>query len=233
VEDKSKKSQAEGIGKINNLNLENYDMDVCFETYINKSLSQAQTQQSNINNILYSNQIFEESCEDKIFYKTKIEILHILSFLLNTYTDIEIVNHDISKFICDLMDTLVEKRESGTILDHINNIFKNLLKIYKKNCLESEIISTPIKIIFCDLIKHILNKLILQNSNRGISNEIRNKYYDYFKEIYYYLKFDAETGRNQNLMNKSTSDITKLYLIELLSLLDEKEQLSFYGFYIR
>lgn len=218
-------NNVDSVGK-NKIDSENYEMDTYFELYTSTNTNTknnntySQTISAN-NNISFSNENLEEISKDRIFYKTKIEILHILCFLLNTYTDLEIVNRDISKFMCDLLDTFIENKgkESTSILDYINNIFITLIKIYKKNCLQSEILSTPIKIIFCDFIKHILNKLIFQNSNSGISIEIeiRKRYFTFFQEIYNHLKntssnsnsneTDTQPGVNKNLSNKNCLDI--------------------------
>ncbi len=195
------------------LNSENFDMDICFETYINKTYLLSHSQSNTEENLNLTPNI----SDDKIHSRTKIEILNILSFLLNTYTDVEIINHDISKFICDLMETLVERRESCIILENISNIFKILLKNYKKNCLESNINSSPVKIIFCELIKHILNKLIIQTqstSNNDVEVEIKNKYYEYFKEFYHYLKSDENKSQN----NKSISDMTNMIIFSVKEL---------------
>jgi hypothetical protein len=72
--------------------LNNSDMDICFENYINTK---------------------KVICEKNL--STKLEILNILVFLIDNYLDHEILNYDIRRFIIELMDIVVECKENKLI----------------------------------------------------------------------------------------------------------------------
>jgi hypothetical protein len=77
-------------------------MDVCFENYI-----------------LPSNKS-KGGDMDSFHMKTRIEILNILSFLLDNYQDNEIINPDIKKFICDLLDVMIDNQDK--LIENIKQI---------------------------------------------------------------------------------------------------------------
>jgi hypothetical protein len=83
-------------------NVNDDSMDICFENYIsphNKA---------------------KGGDMETYHMKTRIEVLNILSFLLDNYQDHEIINPDIKKFICDLIDALIENQDN--IIDNIKQI---------------------------------------------------------------------------------------------------------------
>lgn len=169
------------------------DMDVCFETYISGK--------GKFNTGKYiGDDKFSKNFQNSndIHLKTKIEILNILSFLLNTYNDTEIINMDIKKFILDLIDILAERREHHEILNHITEVLKIILKSYKKNCLNAKINFNPSKIIFITIIQHLLHKIIVQDESVLLQDEnkinYKKNYFDYFLEIFKNMNQNEETS---------------------------------------
>jgi len=179
----------------------NFDMDVCFETYITGKGGKFITDM-NKNSSLTN--------DHNSLVKTKIEILNILSFLLNTFNDTEIINMDIKKFILDLMDIMAERRENVEIINRIADVFKIIIKTYKKNCVNTKIHFNPSKIIFVMLIKHLLNKIIVLDDSAIVDNNKkiwRKNYFDYFLEIFEFLKKHKD-GNNNN----ETADMRNMIL---------------------
>jgi hypothetical protein len=185
-------------------NLSNVEMDICYENYIKES-----NRDTEIDDIKYKE-------KDKIHLKTKIEILNTLSFLINSFNDFDIVNQDIIKFILDLFDCLVKKSEQSIILEHIESLLKLVLRIYKKyhqtnlESLKDHIRSSPIKIIFNELVKHILSKILITTGE----SQLNKIYFNYLKELHSFLNEENEIIKcmivykvkelvNQNVDNQS------------------------------
>jgi hypothetical protein len=193
-------------------NLNTVEMDIYYENYI-----KVYAKDTEIDNIKLEG-------KNGIHLKTKIEILNTLSFLINSFNDYDIVSQDIIKFILDLFDCLVKKSEETIILEHIQSLVKLILRLYKKHYntihqeLKHQIRSSPIKIIFNDLVKHILSNILI-SSEENNSNKI---YFDYFKEIHAFLKQENELIKcliaykikelvNQNVDNQSFKNPITMY----------------------
>lgn len=102
----------ENFKKIEN----NFDIDENFQSFVfNKS-----TKDSNKQNNFEGN--FEK--ENKKSKEIKNEILDILEFILITYKESDTVKIEVSKFVIDLLDIFVAKKECEDVLNKIEKICK-------------------------------------------------------------------------------------------------------------
>jgi hypothetical protein len=85
------------------------EMDICFDNFISNTRGQVTTNTISMQ------------------FRTKIEILNILAFLIDNYEDHERVNYDIRKFIIELIDIVVYNREGIQLIEKIKQICKFLL----------------------------------------------------------------------------------------------------------
>jgi hypothetical protein len=147
------------------------EMDICFETYI-----QTYHKESTSNTKINKNQKEVNS----IHLKISMEILKILSFLLQTYEEKQIINNEIIEFTVELIDKYIddyeinnnEKKDYRILSEYVKNVLVNIQKSYKKSCDVSEIYSAPSKILYFSLIKNLLMKILYNSPKSKICYEL-------------------------------------------------------------
>lgn len=183
-------------------NLDQVEIDTCYENYIKFN--------SNFENSDKNKSLDKE----RIHFKTKIEILNILSFLVNSYSENDLISQEIIKFIIDLFDCLINKSEEPLIIDHIQSLFMLIVNIYKSSTNE-KYESTPIKLVFQNLIKHIVNKILSPNQNvpkklyLNYLQEFKNLVVD--KEISQTIIYSVKELVYQNVDNQSFRNPITMY----------------------
>jgi hypothetical protein len=167
------------------------DMDICFDNYISNTRGQV--------------------AGDSRHFNTKKEILNILVFLIDNYQDNEILNYDVRKFIIELIDLVIENRENIQLIDGIKqicnfnfNIVITLLKAYIKTVNNSNLLSSPNKILFLSIIKHLLNKTL---HDEALSSDDKRFYYNYFLQFYKQLEQLKALSDTKNILISTIKEL--------------------------
>jgi hypothetical protein len=116
----------------NKNNKNNFEIDDSFNSFVfNKRYKDLENfekeKNSNSNLYLIEKENLNFNYENNKSKKIKIEILDILEFILITFKENDTVNIEISKFIIDILDIFIYKRESEEILNKTEKICKKKL----------------------------------------------------------------------------------------------------------
>ena len=103
---------------MNILNSSTLDLDGKFENFVKNSSN------SNLNYNLIGKNLENNKNNKNYSLNVKIEIINILSFIIRTYQDNDLINSEISKFIIDLVDIYFNKKEHPDLLENIQNLSK-------------------------------------------------------------------------------------------------------------
>jgi len=245
------------FGRENNSMINKMDIDEKFElTVFNK----ASNHKIIFNNKDMNNKNFEKN--DIILNNIKFEILEFYSIIITLFKSDENINEIFIEFIKNLIDLNVKinlyiNNNNKYLLNYIEQLIAYLIKLYIKKKNEKYNLNHPLLIIFDQIILYLLLKIVENEKNEYfhlflkifiIVNKqnnnfllitLQNKIIYIIKQLIY-KNCDSQNFRNPNelkLMNNLNDidgNITNhKYILDLLELLNEKQQENFYGFYIK